>query len=130
MKRILCLLLALAFGLLCLSACGVNENPWGDEIYGTYENTEGYTLLLKKGGKGSLTHRSSYGTETTEDIVFDFEKDGTLVLHGTSEAGGVIGRAEFYGMPQKAEGEGAGYTLSLRAVDSGISLATFKKITK
>ena len=129
MKRVLCFLLVLVFGLLCLTACGANENPWGDEIFGRYENAEGYALVLKKGGRGSFIHVSAYGTETKEDIVFDFEKDGTLVLHGTS-GGAVIGGAEFYGMPKKGEGENAVFTLTLRAVDSGVALSTFTQTTK
>lgn len=129
MKRIVSFLLVLTLGLLCLTACGANKNPWGDDIYGTYENGEGYTLLLKKGGKGSLTHTSVYGDETSESVVFEFEKDGTLVLHGTV-GGEVIGGGEFYGMPKKGAEEGAGYTFGLRAVDSGLSLAPFKKISK
>ena len=127
MKRVVSCLLILALGLLCLTACG-GGNPWGDEIYGRYENKEGYVLTLKAGGTGTLSHQSAYGTETEEAIVFDFEKDGTLVLHGTSELGGVIGRAEFYGMPQK--GEDGAFSLPLRAVESGIALSAFKQSLK
>ncbi|MBO5755966.1 MAG: hypothetical protein J6R89_07930 [Clostridia bacterium] len=127
MKRAVSCLLLLALTLLCLTACG-GGNPWGDEVYGKYENREGYTLVLRAGGKGTLSHESVYGTETEESIVFDFEKDGTLVLHGTSEAGGVIGRTEFYGMPKK--GEDGTYSLTLRAVESGIALSTFRQVSR
>ena len=127
MKRVVSCLLILALGLLCLTACG-GGNPWGDAVYGKYENREGYTLVLRAGGKGTLSHESVYGTETEESIVFDFERDGTLVLHGTSEAGGVIGRTEFYGMPTK--GEDGTFSLTLRAVESGIALSTFRQISK
>ena len=116
---VLLLLAALALGLM---ACAPDYT--GDERLGLYENGEGYTLVLEADGKGTMTYTSSYGILTEEAVVFDFEKDGTLVLHGTEEVGGVVGRTEFYGRPQKTED---GYTLTLRAVDTGVTLAPFVK---
>ncbi len=113
------LLLTLA---LLLTACGADYS--GEGFLGTYENGEGYTLTLKANGRGTLSHLSAYGTETREEVLFDLEKDGTLVLHGTAEQGGVIGRSEFYGKPTEKDGV---YSLTLRAVDSGINLGTFKQ---
>ena len=124
MKRAIAAVLLLC--LFLLSACG--PDYVGDERLGRYENGEGYVLLLREDGSGVLTYSSVYGTETEEEILFTFEKDGTLVLHGTAEVGGVIGRSEFYGHPEKTADQG--YTLSLRAVDSGVTLATFTKISE
>lgn len=120
-KRTAVLLLFLMLALL-LSACGADYS--GEGFLGTYENGEGYTLTLKANGRGTLSHLSFYGNETEEEVLFDLEKDGTLVLHGTAEQGGVIGRSEFYGKPVEKDGV---YSLTLRAVDSGINLGTFKQ---
>ncbi len=119
-KRIL--VFALFLLLFVLTACAVDYT--GDERIGGYTGENGYTLLLRADGTGKLTHTSAYDIITEEELLFTFEKDGTLVLHGTEEKGGVIGRTEFYGMPEKTE---KGYTVSLRAVDSGVSLGKFIK---
>ena len=129
MKRMVSLFLIFTLGVLCMASCGANKNPWGDEIFGSYENAQGYTLVLRKGGRGSISHTSAYDTVTSEDLVFEFEKDGTLVLLGTA-GGAVIGGDEFYGMPKKAEGDAMSYTLTLRSVSGGGSLSPFTKITK
>ena len=125
MKQVKQILTAIALFLtfsLLFTACGADYS--GEGFLGTYENGEGYTLTLKANGRGTLSHLSFYGIETEEEVLFDLEKDGTLVLHGTAEQGGVIGRSEFYGKPVEKDGV---YSLTLRAVDSGIGLGTFKQ---
>ena len=117
-KRILAFSLFLL--LLLFTACGTDYT--GDERLGSYTGENGYTLLLRADGTGKLRHTSAYDILTEEEILFTFEKDGTLVIHGTEEKGGVIGRTEFYGMPEKTEN---GYTVSLRAVDTGVALGRF-----
>ena len=106
--------------LLLLTACGTDYT--GDERLGAYRGENGYTLLLRADGTGRLTHTSAYDIVTEEEILFTFEADGTLVLYGTEKTGGVIGRTEFYGTPVRTE---AGYAVSLRAVDTGVSLGRF-----
>lgn len=125
MKKTVAIGLLLALALLLFTACGADYT--GEPFLGTYENGEGYLLVLKANGTGSLTHTSVYGTETEERVLFDLEKDGTLVLHGTAEQGGVIGRSEFYGKPEKTVD---GYKLTLKAIDSGGNLGTFRQITE
>ena len=123
-RLFLAVVLLSAFALLAVS-CGTDYS--GDARIGTYENAEGYTLVLKANGRGMMRHTSTYGTVTEESILFDFEKDGTLVLHGTEESGGVIGRTEFYGKPAEKDGV---YRVTLRAVESGLALGEFVQKAK
>ena len=116
-KRLLCFGLCLL--LLFLASCGADYT--GDERLGEYVS-ESYRLSLFADGKGTLVHTSAYDVITEEAILFTFEADGTLVVHGTEKSGGVIGRTEWYGLPERTAD---GYVVSLRAVDTGVVLGRF-----
>ena len=68
-----------------------------------------------------MIHYPIIGGEEKEEIFFTFEDD-KLVLYGTEEVGGVIGRNEFLG---SLVHDGSKYSVELRSVDSSVPLAAF-----
>ncbi len=124
-KRILlglCLLLA---GLLLLLGCAPSYR--GDARIGSYTalgadgKTVNYRLVLYENGEGEIVHYPSFGGETKEKIIFEFE-DEFLVLHGTEAVGGVVGRNEYLGEMILS---GDSYSVELRAMQSSVPLALF-----
>ena len=118
------LLLAVVL-LLTLVGCG--SSYVGDDRIGSYvaygpdgERVE-YRLVLKDNGEGEMIHYPIIGGEEKEEIFFTFEDD-KLVLYGTEEVGGVIGRNEFLG---SLVHDGSKYSVELRSVDSSVPLAAF-----
>ncbi|MBE6567312.1 MAG: hypothetical protein E7657_01495 [Ruminococcaceae bacterium] len=124
MKKKLWILVALSLALL-LSACAPvykGDARTGNYIaYGADGKTVVYRLTLDEDGRGAIVHYPSFGGETREEIIFEFQGD-TLNLHGTEVVGGVIGRNELYGTVSLLDDV---YTFELRT-DDGV-LANFVK---
>lgn len=126
MKKKALLSLLLVFVLL-LSAVGCGKSYAGDGRIGSYAaygpdgERVAYRLILGENGEGEMIRYPMIGAEEREEIFFTFEDD-TLVLYGTEEIGGVIGRNEFLG---SFVSDGSKYTVELRSIDSSAPLATF-----
>ena len=114
--------------VLCLGLFACAPNYEGDERLGKYFDieTDKYRLTLRADGTGTITHTSSLGTLSSEEIVFELKGDDISIL-GTEENGGVIGRSEYRATFTKVEGF---YCIEIKNADSGNKLGTFYRMQK
>ncbi len=127
MKKKIALSLALLLVLLTLAVgCGAshaNDPRIGSYIaYAPDGERIAYELTLYKNGEGEIVHYPVIGGEEREEIIFDFEGDDTVVIHGTAVTGGVLGRTEYIGKVTLMEGA---YDIELSSADTGVPFAHF-----
>lgn len=125
-KRIAVSLALVLVFLLLFVGCGArykDDARVGSYVaYGADGKTVTYRLTLDTRGEGKMIHYPAFGPEESEEIIFTFEGEDGILIHGTEAVGGVLGRNEYTATVAL---EGSKYAFELRAVATGVPLAVF-----